>query len=153
MLQNRKKNDMITWNYGVISLLFGVGGIRVEILAYCGVHCTECPIFIATKQQKEIEPSQKKKKSNIATSLFSVEDAKCYGCVSNKSDVGDLCAQCEIRICARHKKVENCGYCQEYPCELTEQYIPENLKNRKRLDEIAQQEATVAPGGKITTDA
>ncbi len=118
----------------------------MEILAYCGIYCNECPIYISTKKQNKIDCSLEKKKGAVLTGLFTAGEANCYGCSSFRSDANDLCARCEVRRCAQNKGIENCGLCNEYPCDLVEQSISTSLKNRKRLDEIAFQKRLLERG-------
>lgn len=111
-----------------------------ENLAYCGLICEKCPIYLAT-----IEPDEDKKhqmKIDIAEQI-----KKHYGQETGPEDIGDcdgcradteriFCSGCEIRICAIEKGIENCAYCTDYPCKPLEKLFTTDLDAKKRLDAI-----------------
>ena len=89
-----------------------------EIVAYCGIVCTECRAYKATKN------NDNKARAKVAEEWskqyqhpFTPEDINCSGCLG----VGDVqigyCSVCEIRKCGAERKVLNCAYCVEYPCD------------------------------------
>jgi hypothetical protein len=43
---------------------------------------------------------------------------------------------CQIRICAIEKGIENCAYCDDYPCEALEKLFATDPGARERLDAI-----------------
>jgi hypothetical protein len=89
-----------------------------EIVAYCGLVCTQCPTYLATQKNDDnaktriAEEWSKQYKHN-----FRPEDINCDGCLTvGKRQIG-YCMVCEIRKCGSDKKVLNCGYCVQFPCD------------------------------------
>lgn len=84
-------------------------------LGFCGDNCKVCPRYVAT-QSGDVEQLKK-----VATLWYRVgyrdkivqpEELICHGC-----SLTNLCAYDDIRECAVEKGVENCGKCENYPCE------------------------------------
>lgn len=89
-----------------------------RVVGYCGIVCSDCPVFVATQKGDDVE---RKRVAEIFAKEYGreyrLEDINCDGCVSDSSRIFWYCNECEIRKCGRAKKVENCGFCVEYPCE------------------------------------
>ena len=92
-----------------------------ENLAYCGLICPSCGIYLATREKNP--DKQHQMRIEIAEQI-----KEYYGQECKPEDVGDcdgcktegaklFSTGCQIRICAREKGIENCAYCHEYPCE------------------------------------
>lgn len=109
----------------------------MKYIAYCGLLCHECHLFIATKNND----LQAKEKLAIECSnentIFTVDDMTCEGCFYDKNDGSKMFSDCEIRKCAKDKDVENCGVCFEYPCEIIERCLPIASECRIRLNKIS----------------
>jgi len=60
----------------------------------------------------------------------------CDGCKTESGRLLSGCKKCEIRKCARDKKIENCAHCDEYACEKLEKFFTTDRDAKKRLDEI-----------------
>jgi Protein of unknown function (DUF3795) len=94
-----------------------------KMIGYCGLICTECPAYLATKANDE-------KKANETAELWTkhygidikVEDVWCDGCLVDGKKCGH-CGVCEIRACAVEKGVKNCGHCDDYSCEKLDGYL------------------------------
>ncbi len=88
------------------------------LIGRCGITCSECDAFIATKnnddeKRKEVaEIWSKQYKSEIKP-----EDIYCDGCVSEGGYHFNYCNVCEIRKCAVEKGLINCAHCDEFACE------------------------------------
>jgi len=108
-----------------------------EIVAYCGIVCTECPAYKATQQNddkaraKVAEQWSKQFKHN-----FQTEDINCNGCLS----VGDVqfgyCSMCDIRKCGVDRKVLNCAYCVDYPCDKLNNFHAQVAEAKAKLEAI-----------------
>ncbi|MHC4759678.1 MAG: DUF3795 domain-containing protein [Planctomycetota bacterium] len=105
-----------------------------------GLICEKCPIYLATREQDK--DKQYKMRTDIAQCV-----KKIYGEESRPEDIGDcdgckaetgrlFCTSCDIRNCAVQKGIENCAYCDNYPCELLEKLYTTDLDAKKRLDDI-----------------
>ena len=89
-----------------------------EMVAYCGIICTECPTYQATqKNDSKARAKIAKDWSKQFKHDFKPGDINCDGCLSVGKKLVGYCLVCEIRKCGSDKKVLNCGYCVEYPCE------------------------------------
>lgn len=84
-------------------------------IAPCGDDCRACPRYIATMNGDEA------KLEEVAILWFELgfrdcivpaEEIRCEGC--------NPTVQCRhgINRCAAEKKVDNCGLCDDYPCDL-----------------------------------
>lgn len=112
-----------------------------EEIAYCGLVCQRCAIYLATREQDE--EKRHKMREEIAQEI-----KKHYGEECRPEDVTDCdgcksegrllsgCRRCEIRKCARQKGVENCARCSEYACEKLEELFATDPEAKKRLDKI-----------------
>jgi hypothetical protein len=116
-----------------------------EMIAYCGLNCSTCRIYLATRE-KDPE-KQREMREGIARYIREHFDPKtrleditdCDGCAVEKGRLFSGCQKCEVRKCARKKGLKNCAYCSEYPCEkLNKLYDSGGLEAdaKKRLDAI-----------------
>ena len=108
-----------------------------EMVAYCGLTCTECQAYQATQKNdnnaraKIAEEWSKQFGMNLKP-----EDINCDGCLAvSKRQIG-YCAMCEIRKCGSDKKVVNCGYCVEYPCDKLNNFHTGAPQAKAKLEAI-----------------
>ena len=107
----------------------------MRYVAYCGLLCNECEIYIATKNNNEHAKEQLAIKCSSNDYSFSKEDMNCDGCFSEKAKMSKMCSVCEIKACAESKNViNNCAYCNDYPCSLITKYC--STENKARLNLI-----------------
>jgi hypothetical protein len=109
------------------------------MVAFCGLVCTDCPAFIATqKNDDEIRKSVVERWSTEDLPL-TIEDVNCDGCHMIDKRLIKFCHTCEVRACGLKHKVENCGYCDEYPCERLNKlwdFLGAGKEAKALLDEI-----------------
>lgn len=115
-----------------------IGKLQMErIVAYCGIVCSDCPVFRATKNNDDAE---RKKVAELWTEQYSREfrreDINCDGCLSKGPRVFSYCNACEIRKCAQERNIENCAHCTEYACERLSKLLNEYTPAKEVLDEI-----------------
>ncbi|MBC8312921.1 MAG: DUF3795 domain-containing protein [Candidatus Cloacimonetes bacterium] len=95
-----------------------------KIIAFCGIICYECPAFIATKNDNDIE---RKKVAEQWSKEFNAEikpeDINCNGCLSKTEPLFSHCKVCEIRFCGLEKGIKNCAYCDEFACEKLNKFF------------------------------
>jgi len=107
------------------------------IVACCGITCSDCPAFNATRKDDDAE---RKKVADLWTKeygrAFKIEDINCYGCLSRGPRVFNYCNMCEIRKCGRERNVSNCAYCDEYKCEKLAKLHEQAPKAKDTLDKI-----------------
>lgn len=113
-----------------------------EILAYCGLACHTCPIYLATKNRDVDERAKMRKDiSRLLNEQYGLkydpEDiTDCDGCTKEGGRLFSGCQKCLIRKCVKKKRLENCAYCSEYSCEKLEDLFTSEPSARERLDEI-----------------
>ena len=85
-------------------------------LAYCGNDCAVCPRYTATQSSDVMKLNEVAKLWNQLgwrDTIVSSEEIICNGCSSS-----NFCRY-GIQPCATENAVDNCGKCQNYPCNLT----------------------------------
>lgn len=108
-----------------------------KMISYCGLVCSECPAFIATKnndnaKRKEIAEQWSKQFGHP----MKPEDINCEGCTPDTGKKVGYCFVCEIRKCGRERKVVNCAYCGDYACEKLEKFFQMAPMGKATLDAI-----------------
>jgi Protein of unknown function (DUF3795) len=89
-----------------------------EMIAYCGLFCTKCPAFLATRNDDD-EARAETAAMYAEKYGFSIkpEEINCDGCHSKGGKLISYCRTCEIRKCGRKKALNNCASCPEQPCQ------------------------------------
>jgi hypothetical protein len=107
------------------------------MIGYCGLVCSECDAYIATKKNDdELARRTAGKWSEMFQKEIKVRDIWCDGClVGGKKCIH--CRTCEIRACGQQNGVENCGKCRDYPCEMLEDFFKFAPYAKTNLDKIA----------------
>lgn len=110
--------------------------MQEEMIAKCGLVCTACDAYIATKNQ-DIEAFKAMAENSLEK--FGVEmtweETQCTGCLGGGKKFG-YCATCGVQICANERGVENCGTCDDYGCETITAFLEEEPKAKAKLEEI-----------------
>jgi hypothetical protein len=126
-------------------LMFGKKGDEVKkeegkekekkMIAKCGLVCSECPAYIATQKNDDaLRAETAKKWSEMFKSDIKPSDINCDGCQSESARLFSYCQTCEIRKCAREKKVETCAACPEYSCAKLDAFLAQVPEARKVLE-------------------
>ena len=110
-----------------------------NIVAFCGIECTNCPAFIAYKTD---DNELRKKTAEDWSKAFGVDippqAVNCVGCLASEGVQINYCQECGIRKCAQQKKVDNCAYCDEYICEQLEKFHEKATDAKKNLEQIRE---------------
>ena len=124
----------------------GVSGkCAEEMIAYCGLNCFTCQIYLATRETNPEKQRQMREQIVIAIKQYLGEEKRieeitdCDGCKAQSGRLYSNCRKCEIRKCASEKGLENCAYCSEYACDKLSKFFDsegEQAGAKKRLDEI-----------------
>ena len=111
--------------------------IMEKMIAFCGLTCTECLAFIATRKGDD------KKREKVAKvwsrefkSEIKPEDINCDGCLEESGRLFNYCKVCEIRKCGQEKEVKNCAYCDDYTCEKLTKFFDMAPEAKTALTEI-----------------
>jgi len=108
-----------------------------KIIAFCGLDCAECPAFIATQKNDD---NERKKVAELWNKDYKTnlkpEAINCLGCITESGSIFNYCQVCEIRKCGKERKVKNCGYCSDYPCELLNKFLVQVPKAKVNLETV-----------------
>jgi hypothetical protein len=112
-----------------------------NMLSYCGILCSTCPIYLATREPDK--QKQEDKRAEIAQLITEHYDIKfepanvtdCDGCMTDGGRIFAGCKDCRIRSCAQLKSVRNCAYCREYACEILQTFFLKDPQAKTRLEE------------------
>ncbi|MFB0534158.1 MAG: DUF3795 domain-containing protein [Anaerolineae bacterium] len=111
-----------------------------EIIAYCGLVCTDCPAYTATQADDraalEQVAAQWREEYNAPNST--VESVICDGCLGSDGRHCGHCFECEIRACGMDRGVVNCAHCADYACEKLEGFFELVPEARAALNGIRQ---------------
>ncbi|AZR73070.1 hypothetical protein BBF96_06530 [Anoxybacter fermentans] len=93
------------------------------MIAYCGIKCDECLVFIATKRMMKVK---KRIANSWSTEKYPLnpEDVERYGCKN-----GDKIRQCNISF-----NLKSCVYCDNYPCNKISKVFEKNLDAQQNLE-------------------
>jgi len=104
-----------------------------EMLAYCGLVCTDCNAYIA-KQNDDDELRRKTAEEwSRPGDPVSPEEINCDGCKTETGELYKWCPNCEVRACAIEKGVETCAHCDDFGCDILENFFKmsgEELRNK-----------------------
>jgi hypothetical protein len=108
------------------------------MIAYCGLVCTDCPAYIATRadDRAALERVAAQWREEFNAPNITVESVLCDGCLGATGHKCGHCAECEIRACAMGRGVANCAYCADYGCQIIEGFFGFVPDARARLDSI-----------------
>jgi len=80
--------------------------------AYCGLNCSKCEAFIATrKDDATMRAATAKKWSALYKADIKADQINCKGCKSDGIRFSH-CDVCDIRQCCQSNGVENCAVCK-----------------------------------------
>ncbi|MCG8639610.1 MAG: DUF3795 domain-containing protein [Desulfobacterales bacterium] len=103
-----------------------------KIIAYCGLVCSECDVYIATINDDHNLRIELAKKYSNETHTAKPEDFYCEGCQNIQGE------GCEIRQCATKENLENCAFCSEYYCDKVEKHFENSPESKEILEKIYQ---------------
>ncbi|KJS16181.1 MAG: hypothetical protein VR69_09780 [Peptococcaceae bacterium BRH_c4b] len=94
-----------------------------KMIAYCGLVCSNCPTFLATKNDDDVARA---KTAAFCAEKFGFdlkpEDINCEGCLTVGGRLIGYCQTCGIRQCCSERGLENCALCEEQPCEKLKKF-------------------------------
>jgi hypothetical protein len=109
-------------------------------IAYCGLDCTNCPTFIATKTNDQ---ALREKTALEWSKLYApytgrndlrAEEMVCDGCKADADRVFLGCRACPMRNCAREHKFETCAECAKFEtCEQLNGFFTQAADAKERL--------------------
>ena len=109
-----------------------------ELLAYCGIDCGACPALIATRtNDAALRAKTAAEWSKSFGHDFKPEQLDCTGCPTDAGPHVLYCeSMCEIRKCARGRRLANCAACPDYGCATLAGFHKNAPEAKARLDAI-----------------
>ena len=105
------------------------------VLAYCGLNCNECPVYLASIVNNVAAQIQLAREYSTDTCKFSKEDMYCLGCHSDTVSP-KMCGDCQIRICGMKKSYGSCAECDEFPCSTLRENLDDSSDNMNNLKQL-----------------
>ena len=119
------------------------GGMPVETtLGACGLVCSECKAFKATRAYDcEAIVTIAKEWSEQYQAEITPETVWCTGCMSAGERKCGHCANgCDIRTCVRSRQLSTCANCADYGCDKLQKFFAffpgENSPSRIMLEAL-----------------
>ena len=110
-----------------------------EMIAFCGITCTECPTYVATQKDDEREREKVAEDwSKLFNTKIEPQAINCDGCLLESGRLYSFCTTCEIRKCAQERSVENCAYCDDYGCTKLSEWFTVVPQAKLTLDKIKE---------------
>ena len=108
-----------------------------KMTAYCGLVCSDCPSFIATRNDDD-EARAKTAAFYRKTYGFDLqpEEINCDGCLATDGRHIGYCAMGEIRKCGMEHAVENCAHCADFECEKLKKFLDQVPAARAKLEGV-----------------
>jgi len=106
------------------------------MIACCGLDCSECGAYIATKANDDNKRTEVAKEwSEMYNADIKSEDINCNGCRSDEQKFS-YCNICEIRKCCEEKGLKNCAGCDVHACDKLEDFFKMAPDARTALDNL-----------------
>ena len=106
-----------------------------DIIARCGFKCNLCLIY-RDNLKKDERNKQRFRDSleRIYGEQLTLEECYCDGCMTPESENPiRITADCTIQPCVIEKGLENCAYCDQYPCKDLEAKFVDYQKVKERF--------------------
>jgi hypothetical protein len=107
-----------------------------EIVAYCGLLCSDCPAYLGTQADDlaALEQVVARWREEFNAPNLTVASIRCDGCLGAGGRKMSHCFECEMRACAMGRGVLNCAHCPEHACETLQGFLGFVPDARTRLD-------------------
>ena len=109
------------------------------LIAACGLDCAKCDSYNATQANDQAALAAlaiKWTKEYNATGLTAA-NVQCDGCMLAGRKIGH-CSECQIRLCAIERGVQNCAVCPDYACEKLSAFLQQVPPARENLEALRQ---------------
>ncbi len=112
----------------------------MSTLAYCGLECTECPAYKATKTGDRALQEKTAREWSVQFAPYTgrndlrAEEMVCDGCKAADERVFLGCRVCGMRTCARNQKFDTCAECGRFEsCESLNGFFTQAAEAKTRL--------------------
>lgn len=108
-----------------------------QIIAACGLICSECPAYQATQAGDRAAIEQVAAQWRVEYNIpnITVQDVNCDGCMTGERHCSH-CSECEIRQCVSERGLQNCAYCPDFACERLENFFQMVPPARTNLEAV-----------------
>ncbi|MFI4912850.1 MAG: DUF3795 domain-containing protein [Sedimentisphaeraceae bacterium JB056] len=108
-----------------------------RMIAYCGLDCSECEAYQATKKEdiEKLKAVAEKWSAQFRESI-DPEQVLCDGCKGGGRRSVHCKNDCKVRYCCLKKAIDSCIECEEYPCSEEKSMLetaPEAKSNLENL--------------------
>jgi hypothetical protein len=110
-----------------------------KITAFCGLVCTECQAYIATKEDNDQKRRDTAKAWSTPDYRLKPADINCDGCTTKNGRVISFVEACTIRKCGMGKGILNCAHCPTYACDQLQKSHQRSPEAKQTLDTIHQE--------------
>jgi hypothetical protein len=110
----------------------------LSLIAACGLDCAQCDSYRATqaKDMLMLEATVVKWTKEYNASGLTVENIQCDGCMTPGRKTGH-CGECQIRLSAIERGMENCAVCPDYAvCEKIQDFLNAVPQAKANLEAI-----------------
>jgi hypothetical protein len=104
---------------------------RVDLtkLAYCGLYCGACPLYLATEEGTPLDGRQHR---GISPELL-----RCNGC--RTETVSIYCAGCAMKKCVESQGLTTCADCADFPCRVLQAFDRDGLSHHRGVVDDLQE--------------
>lgn len=104
-------------------LATGIGRRGEIMIAYCGLDCSKCDAYLATREDSDAQRQATARKwSEMYQADIKPGQINCDGCKADGTRFFH-CDNCDIRQCCISKGVDHCAACEEYICDTLAGFI------------------------------
>ena len=110
----------------------------MNMIGICGDNCAYCPRYTATQNGRKIEMEKVKElwvRLGLRDHDFPAKEMACHGCIP-----GNNCAYSDLCTCVIARAHKNCGFCDEYPCNLLNRVFDKSEKLKSLAATVCTQE-------------
>ncbi|MBN1354437.1 MAG: DUF3795 domain-containing protein [Candidatus Omnitrophica bacterium] len=107
------------------------------MIACCGLDCSKCEAYLATRADSDDKREEVSKKWSAQYGAdIKPEDINCDGCNSNGRKINYCQNLCQIRKCCTGKSLTTCAGCDTYPCDTLKKFIKMVPEAEKTLESL-----------------
>jgi len=108
-----------------------------RIIAACGLVCSECPAYEATKAgDAEAIGKVAQEWSEMFHADVKPEHVWCDGCMTDGPRKCHHTTECEVRACVAGRGLRNCAVCPDYGCETLTAFFEMAPPPRESLEAL-----------------
>lgn len=110
-----------------------------QMIALCGLNCTQCPMYIATQNDDDDARAEAADMLFQKYGLkFKPEEINCDGCHTKGGRLLGYCNTCKIRECGLKKEFESCAECADQPCDHLARFHSFSSKAKAAFEKVVK---------------